>query len=320
VEGDCLSYRLKSGEPVCEAVKRIAAEQIGAAAAALGQGRGDRDEAVHEARKRIKKVRALLRLVRPQLGRAYRPENRVLRDAGRKLSEYRDAASVIESFDQLRAKYKDELSEIRFDSVRRGLLESKRKLESSRDWVVAIQQIADTLDASAGRAHGWMLKTGGFCAISQGLHATYREARQRMADAARHGGPQYCHDWRKRLKDNWYQIRLLENLWVDWALGYEKSLKDLETWLGEHHNLQVLRETILKQPGNFGQETDVDLCLKLVCKDQKELRKNALSLGERVYEEPPQRFRDRVKHLWLSWRSQPKSLSHIEKLKRKKAA
>jgi len=61
-------------------------------------------------------------------------------------------------------------------------------------------------------------------------------------DGARrkHPHPENYHEWRKRVKEHWYHVRLLEVTVADG--GYEKSLKELETALGEDHNLVLLQE------------------------------------------------------------------------------
>ena len=87
--------------------------------------------------------------------------------------------------------------------------------------------------------------------------------------------------------------------------AHEKSLKDLESWLGEDHNLVVLREKIVAEPNLYGAQEETDLVLDLIDKYQKELRDNSLLLGERIYEERPRQFMRRMKHLWLAWQAHP---------------
>jgi len=117
--------------------------------------------------------------------------------------------------------------------------------------------------------------------------------------------PENYHEWRKRVKDHWYHVRLLESLWSDVMRAHEKSLKDLESWLGEDHNLVVLREKIVAEPNLYGAQEETDLVLDLIDKYQKELRDNSLLLGERIYEERPRQFMRRMKHLWRAWQAQP---------------
>src|SRR5436190_15203214 len=101
------SFRIVPGEPVPDEVRRVA---VGRIDHALDELRGDSDssraEAVHEARKDMKKLRALLRLVRGELGEElYVHENTVFRDTGRQLSGVRDADVMIHTLSDLEARY-----------------------------------------------------------------------------------------------------------------------------------------------------------------------------------------------------------------------
>ena len=109
-----------------------------------------------------------------------------------------------------------------------------------------------------------------------------------------HARPEHCHEWRKRAKDHWYDIRLLEGVWTEETKTREKSLKDLETALGDHHNLEVLKGTLAAHPAAYGPREDIDLCLALIERYQKDLLESALTLGARVYEERPAQFRTRL--------------------------
>src|SRR5512138_742089 len=85
-----MAYRLKLKEPLLKGVRRIAGEQLGNAAARL-KSDSDIETCIHEARKSLKRTRALLRLVRPGLGDArFREANARLRDIARGLSAARD--------------------------------------------------------------------------------------------------------------------------------------------------------------------------------------------------------------------------------------
>jgi hypothetical protein len=80
------------------------------------------DEAIHEARKALKKARAALRLLQDGMSKTtYQLENSRLRDAGRFLSPFRDAKSLIAAFDSLRDRYGDELQGFELDPLRKIL-------------------------------------------------------------------------------------------------------------------------------------------------------------------------------------------------------
>ncbi len=105
-----MPYRLKAGQSVPDNVRRIVTEEIDSAVQQLrARDTKKRDEAIHEARKSIKKIRGVLKLMRPELGRTYRTENEALRSMGAKLSELRDAGAMIETLDSLVENYSGKL-------------------------------------------------------------------------------------------------------------------------------------------------------------------------------------------------------------------
>ena len=61
-----MAYRLKLNAPLAQEVRRIAVEQIEIARGALAHC-DDRDAAVHDARRSLKRLRPLLRLIRPDV-------------------------------------------------------------------------------------------------------------------------------------------------------------------------------------------------------------------------------------------------------------
>lgn len=64
-----MAYRLRPGEPVSDGLRRSAREQLDQAIDELSTRVGDDPvDAVHEARKALKKARSLLRLGRATLG------------------------------------------------------------------------------------------------------------------------------------------------------------------------------------------------------------------------------------------------------------
>ena len=307
-----MAYRLEHGEAVITGLKRVVCEQIESASDRLsGKNKITRDEAIHSARKSIKKVRATLRLARKDMGES-RSEHARLRDTAARISEFRDAFVIIATLDALKKKYRDEAGgarpgsglEARLRSIREGLTRRRRESAREEDTGPVVKAAAEALLKTSKRVEKWHLKSEGFDAIGPGLEETYRAGRRALAVARKDGSPENFHQLRKRVKDHWYHVRLLEGLWAEMMDAYEKSLKDLETWLGEDHNLTVLRDKITAEPAFYGKQQDIALAFDLISRYQKELREKALPLAERIYEEKPREFTRRIKHLWNTWQGE----------------
>jgi CHAD domain-containing protein len=303
-----MPYRLKAGQSVPDNVRRIVTEQIDLAVQQLrARDTKKRDEAIHEARKSIKKIRGVLKLVRPELGRIYRTENDALRSIGGKLSELRDAGAMIEMLDSLAEKYSGKLRHSSLHSIRQGLERSKREKERALQVSKVMRDAAARLLTLRKRVLQWPLSSDGFDALAWGLKDSYRRARKAMAAAKKKDKPELYHEWRKRTKDHWYYVRLLESLWIDVMEPRERNLHDLETWLGDDHNLIVLQQQLDGATEAFGDDREKTLFKALAQERRNELRENSFISGQRLFEEKPKQFVRRMAELWNIWNSSKES-------------
>jgi CHAD domain-containing protein len=296
-----LPFRLRARESVRRGIKRTAIEEIDCAIRRLENGK-DRDEAVHDARKSVKKIRGAIRMVRFDFGDVFAPEIAFFRDIGRKLSDLRDAQAMLEIFDGLLDKYKSELGMRTLDSVRLGLVRRKERSEQSHSAEGVIDDVLRDLSKARHRVDRWPLSSNGFAAIAPGLATTFKQGRRAFQSAYENPLPENFHEFRKRAKDHWYHIRLLENLWTPALAAYETSLKSLEQALGDDHNLVVLRETIANDSANFTDSHDLETAFALMDGYQKELRLEAHQIGERIYGQRPREFIAQMQRFWEGWR------------------
>ena len=318
-----MAYHFKSDESVPKALRRIVSEELESAVGQLTSGvHADWDEAIHEARKSVKKIRAVLRLAESDLGDIFAVENVRLRDIGRKLSEFRDAGAMIEALDGLIEKYREELGKQTFASVRRGLVTRKGAFERTAETERLLRGLAARLRNIGKRAEDWPLRHDGFSAIEPGLRKSFRRGKRALARVLEDSAPENFHEWRKRVKDHWYHVRLLDSLWPEMMQARAKELKDLETRLGDDHNLVVLREKILAEPDFYGSRRTVTAFIACVDRYQETLREDAVKLGARFYAEKPGGLSERMERLWRVWQEKPKPAADSESpsVERRRAA
>jgi CHAD domain-containing protein len=296
---DKVPYRLQKNEPVAAGVKRIVSEETASAAGQLANSKAPQQaEAIHEARKSVKKIRGVLRLVQPELDGAYRAEVARWRELGHSLAAFRDADAMVETYDNLRKKYSGEIPRGALNSMRRALVKRSKEAARSNRAREVMQKVADGLTEGGLRACQWPLKEEGFDAIGPGIERTFKRGAKAFRLASKLPTPVNLHDWRKRVKEHWYQIRLLEDRWTGKIKKRESRLKDLEDALGEDHNLVVLLNLIKQNSRLYGTPETLRLFRRLANRYQKELRKEALSLGEDIYKEKPSEFIKRIEQLW----------------------
>src|SRR5882757_3585128 len=100
-----MAAQVEQSEAAAEGIPRILRKQLENALASLAAGRLT-DEKVHDARKRINKARAALRLLRDALGKStYTRENRALRDVARPLSKVRDSKVLLDTLQKLNDRF-----------------------------------------------------------------------------------------------------------------------------------------------------------------------------------------------------------------------
>jgi hypothetical protein len=104
------------------------------------------------------------------------------------------------------------------------------------------------------------------------------------------------HRWRRRVKDHWFHVRLIEGRCANRLKSYEHRLEALDECLGEYHNFALLRSILCADP--FVSRVETARRLRLIRQYQAQLRRHARSLGARLYHERPRRFVRRVRAFW----------------------
>jgi CHAD domain-containing protein len=268
-----MSYGLSFDDDPAGSVEQVRREQLEAAAEILDAGE-DPVEAIHDARKRIKKTRALLRLARPGMKpKAYRRLNRELRDTGRGMSGSRDADVLVETVEDLAERFGSRAPKTFFAGVRQPLATHAQALRKDADatcHVAALRGLAED---------EWPLRGLDADALTEALQRTYARGRKAFVRADREPTTTNLHEWRKRVKDLWYQQRLLADTWPGVMKAQAKEAKTLSKLLGEDHDLAVLAEHVAD-----------DQLHAMIDTRRAELLAQSRDLGRRIYAEQPKAF------------------------------
>jgi CHAD domain-containing protein len=279
-------YRLARDEPVPEGVERIALGRIDNALDELG-GRTDSspEDAVHSARKDMKKLRALLRLVRGEIGdKVYRRETAAFRDAGRELAGLRDADVMIATLNSLELPAKEA------GPLRQALEAHKiRTAAGAREQAAATAR--DILAEARRRVADWPLETDGFGAFEEGLRRIYRQGRRNMRGARKQPTPENLHEWRKRTKDLWYHLAILEEAWPPVMTAQADEAHELSDRLGDDHDLAVLLDWARQHADPATIEARVE-------ERRRRLQADAFAYGTRLYADKPSVFVGRIGRWW----------------------
>jgi CHAD domain-containing protein len=273
------------GAPLAAEVRRVAQEQIHEALGEIDRADRDLEYAVHQARKRCKKLRALLRLSRSELGKdRYHLEQQWYRDTARELSGLRDAQ-----------QQHNTLGALAPDADAAALLPEPDPAQvPDRDPRAVLEACARRFREGRARLMDWPLTGAGFStALRPGFQRSYAQGRKRLKAASREPTAEALHHWRKAVKYYLYQLKLLRGAWPALLRVHYHQVKRLGEYLGDHQDLQVLSRQ-LQSRGAPGTET----LLARLEKRQQKLRRRALRLGRRIYAERPGALARRVERYW----------------------
>ena len=193
--------------------------------------------AVHQARKGLRRARAVLELVAGALPKSERRAvGKALREARRALSTIRDHAVAPETLGSLPLGEEDRAT-------------AKRVLDNAAEALPAVQEIKQLLAESAARAaaQGEALAASlpaeiEFDTVLDGIRGVYAEARRARRAGKR--SKQWFHAWRRRSKELAYQLELLASHAGPRLAAIHGEIQGICDTLGPAVDLVMVREFI----------------------------------------------------------------------------
>lgn len=294
-----MPYHIQDPRSLDKEIARIATEQIERAIREIDDDALERPAAIHQVRKRCKKLRAVLRLLRGPLGddELFSRENAVFRDAARSLSGLRDAEMLIHAYDSLMEHFAGQVDRRAYANVRRQLTLRRNDIVGrQQDPEAQLATAREILENALTRVPEWAERAGEFGSIEPGLRKTYHRGCRAMKAAYRKGHPDAFHEWRKRTKYHWYHCRLLKQLWRPVMRSRAEGISLLAKTLGNEHDLSVFRETVSEmKPVD---DKTFDALLSLIDCRRDELRNEIRPLGECVFAEKTKHLARRFRAYW----------------------
>jgi hypothetical protein len=321
-------FGLLRGETATDGLRRIALGQIDLAIEMLlsGEGSVPPEQAVHETRKALKRLRALMRLLEGEIGSGRaRREREMLRDAAKRLAGARDAEVMVKTLDGLVGRRGG-----RKLGRKRGVIELREHLERERRAASTQapgddsvhEQVAEELRELRADVRRWRLSDRPAQRLTgPGLEHIYRAGRDGYARAMAGGrrDARAMHRWRKHVKDLRYALEALDVHDPPGATSGDgpatsgkreqrgkrtgggrisrlaERADTLGELLGEEHDLVVLAERIRAHEPLRRRRRVRRQLLRAISRRRAKLRKRALRKGRGLYERRPKRFVRRVR-------------------------
>jgi CHAD domain-containing protein len=269
-----MAFRLNRHESVSHGLRRVTRKEVRAALDAVRTARALTPSTLHALRKRVKRIRALLRLCQHDAGRGLRRRRRRLRDACLPLSPIRDLDAMRATLADLARLDSRVLPAHDQRDVQARLRRDRRLLIGSyrRDGVVA--DIGRALKDVSTQIDRWHPDDGDVAALLPRLRRSHERCRAALRRVTRDGHDADYHEWRRCITTLRNQLRLFD----DRAPRVQAAVVALDAAahaLGEDHNLVVLRDTLASWAAENGTALHSRL-LRLIASRQRTLRKTAL--------------------------------------------
>ncbi|MDZ7927076.1 MAG: CHAD domain-containing protein [Agrobacterium sp.] len=284
-----MPFRIDPKKPFDDEIRRAGLELIEEAITILRDQPSGRHEAVHDARKRFKRLRALYRLVAKAAPDFSKEENTRIRDIARSLAFAREATALVETVDYL---------ETFAASATQGkaLRSIATILQKRRDH--AVEHEAGLDDAIAAAIAGCEEARKRLKAVSlpgelkdvtrllrTGWAKQRKRARKALSDCHDEADVEHFHDLRKAGQAYWMHLGLLRRLWPSAMRAKRADTKRLVDILGHEHDLSVLAAFADREPERFGNGERLALLLDAIIQRQQALRAEGLELANEVFSE-----------------------------------
>jgi CHAD domain-containing protein len=302
-----MAFKLKEKKGLDGQFQEITSELIDEALGALSQrSAATRGRGVHTARKKFKKLRAVLRLIRNGLGdKTYDREDNCLRKSAKPLSSVRDADAMIESLDGLLDHFGDQVTKGSFKTLRNKLVSRRREL---RKEILEKQDVMSKVSVSTKKAQkrirDWPSLPDRFDIFNRALRDSYQQGQRDMKVVLRRPTDENFHEWRKSVKYLRYQLQLFEAIWPPLISEMVEQAHLLTNALGADHDLVVLGDLSQDELKESMNDEEAELLSALINKRRAELKNEALALGQRFYAEKPRQFSQRLKDYWKVWQNE----------------
>jgi CHAD domain-containing protein len=296
-----MAYRIDFDRSLEHEVRRIASHQLSAAIDLLKEQPEGPHEAVHDARKHIKRTRALYRLIRFDAKKFAKHEDDRLGKVGGELTHLRDAAAHLEAARYLHANVEAQahVGAIgRVTAALKGECEEVAGNEAALKATIktAIAGLRSAAKALADLDLSHKRKTAASC-LATGWQKVDSKAIEALAGCVEPDNSEAFHALRKRSQDRWMHASLLRPLWPTAMSSIGNEAKALVDVLGHEHDLAALADKLEKSVSFRYSDEDKQAVLDAISQQRRKLEAAGREAGSQLFDDKAARYSEIVERL-----------------------
>jgi CHAD domain-containing protein len=266
----------------------------------INEGKPNTELIVYNLRKRVKSLRALLKLLRKDLGEEFLKKNNfTLRDLNRRSAAIRNFSALIKVCEILKSEQIDSECSQALDLLQDRIQSDFNNIKNKTDYSSLFGYYKIQLEKYKGRLSHQEINSNRFSAVKYGLNKIYSEGRKFLSLSIDDPKAETLHDLRKSTKDLFYSLRSLIPLWEPVLSGYTKEIKLLSDMLGELHDqfeLKLYIQSLIDNPFDFSS------VILFIESQSESLLNQCITLGKKIYAETEDQFTERIKRYYTVYR------------------
>lgn len=259
----------------------------------------DVHKAIHETRRTIKRIRAVLKLIRDETGyNNYYRENSFYRDISRRMSVVRDSYVLFQTLDLIRTGHPEALPEDDFLKLKEVLLS---RIDTDLSGFIqsgGFEQILEDLSHARERIAGICQLRNDFVSIRKGIRRVYRRGRKNLFRVKDQYHMDEFHEYRKNIKYLQHHMELIQPVFPELLKPYARTIDKHAEKLGDTRDCErlelYLQQTVPYEIAASGKKR----LLELTIERRNQLMKKIFSRSDLIYAEKPADFTRRIKTYW----------------------
>lgn len=266
----------------------------------------DNDTLVHDLRKSVKNLRALLKLLRKETGTEFfKKNNFALRDLNRRSAAIRNYSALIKLVQSISEKYEKTLITESLNLLLLRLQSDFKEVQRITNYDALFRYYQTKLEKYKSELNNLEINESRFASIKAGITRIYSDGIKSFEIAIENPQEKTLHEWRKNVKDLYYCSVTLIPFWNPVLKSFIKELKVLSDMLGELHDYYELThyiQSLIDNPYDFSK------IFSLIKSNQTYLIESSFQLGKKIFAESGEQFSERIKTYYKLFKLAQKSI------------
>ena len=281
---------------------RISSVMVDETILEIKQKETDNDTLVHNLRKNVKNLRALLKLLRKETGEEFfKKNNFALRDLNSRSAAIRNYSALIKLIQSISENDEATLIIETLNLLLLRLQSDFKEVQRVTTYDTLFKYNQAQLEKYKSQLHNLKINESRFGSIKTGITRVYSDGGSSFEIAFENPQEKTLHEWRKNVKDLYYCSLTLTPIWKPVLKSFTKELKVLADMLGELHDFYELThyiQSLIDNPYDFSN------IFSLIENNQTDLMNNSFRLGKKIFAESGEQFSERIKAYYKSFKQE----------------